>query len=243
MLQISCFGQTHPGDDREINEDAYLVDQAQGLFAVADGLGGLPDGDQASRLTIESLTRHALNTEINGPEAFNYLFDRINREIYDEGQRRHKDIGIGTTLTCGCIRDDRFYIGHVGDSIAMVLSGGELEVLTEEHTIAALYGYGHSRRANGNLPEYFYHTLTRCIGANQTLETSSSEYQLKPGDRILLSSDGLTKVISLEEIKVSLKAAPSAEHACHQLIDLALKRKAPDNLAVVVVFVGPNQSA
>lgn len=235
-MNISSHGKSHAGCVRENNEDAFFIDQSRLLFAVADGLGGLPDGEEASRIAVETLATLARESDDRIPPDFEDIFARINRTVHQVGASRYRDTSIGTTLTSACVQAGRLYIGHVGDSAAFLWRDEELHALTEEHTMAALYGGSHGNPGDGRLPEYYYHTLTRCIGATAQLETAVSNYEIRPGDRLLLCTDGLTKVLSPQRLCETLGSTASPRQTVEVLIEQALERGAPDNLAVVAVF-------
>jgi serine/threonine protein phosphatase PrpC len=237
FMKITSYGKTHAGCLRENNEDAFLIQADAALFAVADGLGGLPDGEEASRIAIETLAELSKREINGGVPRFESLFSQINSEVYRVGTERYNDTSIGTTLTSACIRKNRVYVGHVGDSAAFLLRKGELHALTEEHTMAALYGGSHGRRNETSLPEYYFHTLTRCVGATDSLETALGDFELLPGDRLLLCTDGLTKVLTESELGPILGEVHSAKHAVELFVETALERGGPDNIAVVVAFV------
>ncbi len=239
-MKISSHGGSHTGCVRENNEDAFLILPSGRLFAVADGLGGLPDGEDASRLALEVLS-HEANTSLNGHQPdFGAMFRAVNHAVHKVGTSRYEDTSIGTTLTSACVHRDRLFIGHVGDSAALLWRAGELHVLTEEHTMAALYGGSHGSSGGPSLPEYYFHTLTRCIGASDELETSLSDCALVAGDRLLLCTDGLTKILPKSDLCSTLGAMETPLQAVEVLLELALERGAPDNIAVVVAFFEPD---
>lgn len=235
-MKISAHGKSHAGCIRENNEDAFLVNPNVPIFAVADGLGGLPDGEDASRIaieTLESLFKQKMN---GGAPDFESIFAAVNAEVYRIGSSRYHDTSIGTTLTTAGVHGNRLYIGHVGDSAAFLWRSGEMHPLTEEHTMAALYGGSHGNRTNLMLPEYYFHTLTRCVGASDSLETAVSEFELQGGDRLLMCTDGLTKIIAEPIIRTTLGEIKSPKQAVDVLLELALEQGSPDNVAIVVAF-------
>lgn len=236
-MRVSFHGSTHSGCLRENNEDAYLIDPSRRLAAVADGLGGLPDGERASKLAIQTLAEEAA-LAINGEAPdFQRLFGRINAAVFAEGSRAFAETGIGTTLTSACIHQGRLFIGHVGDSGAYLWRQGNLHCLTEEHTMAALYGGSHSNRLESGLPEYYFHTLTRCIGPSAELEAALYDLALEAGDRLLLCTDGLTKVLSHRQLEACIGRVKTARSAVELLLEQTLEGGAPDNVAVVAMFV------
>lgn len=236
-MRITSHGQSHPGCVRENNEDGFLIGLEGELLAVADGLGGLPDGEEASQVALETLSELAGVTQNGHAPNFEALFGEVNARVHKIGSSRYRDTSIGTTLTSAWIHHDRLYVGHVGDSAALLWRAGELHTLTEEHTMAALYGGSHGNRGGMLLPDYYFHTLTRCIGATDTVETAVYDFELQPGDRILLCTDGLTKVLEPALLDSTLGEVASPRQAVEVLLEMALERGAPDNVALVVAFV------
>lgn len=236
-MKISSHGGSHRGCVRENNEDAFLILPSGKLLAVADGLGGLPDGEEASRLAIEVISREAGSLSEDDAPDLAALFGAANREVHRVGSTRHADSGIGTTLTAALIHGERLYIAHVGDSAAYLWRSGELHLLTEEHTVAALYGGSHTNHGSRSLPEHYFHTLTRCIGAAEELEVFTSNFALMAGDRLLLCTDGLTKIMNERLITETLGSTLSARQAVEVFLEMALERGAPDNVALVAAFV------
>ncbi|MFP4281769.1 MAG: PP2C family protein-serine/threonine phosphatase [Opitutales bacterium] len=234
-MKFSSYGETHPGCVRERNEDAVLAVPDRALFAVADGLGGLPDGNEASRLAIEHLERLICAGPAEAEVDLAAVFSEINGIVHAVGLERHGEGGIGTTLTAAMVRNERLHIAHVGDSVAFLWRGGTLHILTEEHTVAALYGGSHTHRGETSLPEYYFHTLTRCIGATPEVETELEDYELRPGDCLLLCTDGLTKVLPTDEIAEVLGRTVTASQSVEILLEMALERGGPDNLGLVAV--------
>ncbi|KAF0095730.1 MAG: protein phosphatase [Puniceicoccaceae bacterium 5H] len=235
-MKLSSFGISDIGRVRAVNEDRVHLDDELHVYAVADGLGGLPGGSTASEMTVAHIREWAPEHLAEAARDFKQLFARINETVHAEGQRLHPGIGIGTTLTCVKAWQDTLFIGHVGDSSAYLIRRGTLSPLTEDHTLAAEL---ESRMGSDweEMPEYFYHTLTRCIGQKDTVEVDEGEIPLQDGDRILLCTDGLTKVVGHEDILNTIEANLSPEAAGRSLIEDALKEGAPDNVSLVLVYV------
>lgn len=236
-LNIRSAARSDTGCIREHNEDAFLQDDSQRLYAIADGLGGLPEGERASRMAVERLASLVDKREGSLLEAVDAAFPIINLEIHEYGTRHHADTGIGTTLTCGLIVDSKVELFHVGDSVAILLRESDATVLTRDHTMAAEFQDQMPTDRYGNVPEYFYHTLTRCMGQMNTVEVARSTFRLFAGDRLVFCSDGLTRVMEPEEMRPYLIKRDNPEDAVDRLVELGLERGAPDNLTAIVVFI------
>ncbi|MCC5805896.1 MAG: serine/threonine-protein phosphatase [Opitutales bacterium] len=235
-MKILSYGETHRGRVRAHNEDAVLVRGDLGLFAVADGVGGLPDGDYASERALELLAAK-VGEAADGAVDLEAVLAGINRSILLEGHRRHPRVGIATTLTCLLVRNERVWIGHLGDSMAWRLRDNHLRTLTTEHTVAAEIQGRRESVPSETMPGHYYHTLTRCIGESEPTAPEIIAMETASRDRFLLASDGLTKVIRRQEIHALFHAASSPEDATRALMKKALAMGAPDNVSVVSLFV------
>ena len=227
---------THTGRVRQNNEDAVFPEssgesEGPAVLMVADGMGGHVAGEVASRIAINTAASSDLPPS-----------DRVaaaNRAIREEVARRPDLEGMGTTLTLIELRpDSTAQIGHVGDTRAYAYKNGELTQLTEDHTVAANYvalGQITAEEA-GDHPQS--HMLTRCLGLTRFVEVDEIEVDLKPGDRLLLSSDGLSSTVS-DEIVANTLAEGTAEEAAWSLIEKANDAGGNDNITVIVVDVLP----
>lgn len=223
-----AHGATDPGLHRDRNEDAFLVDAERGLFAVADGLGGMPHGEVASQLAVARL-REASDLDLRDLDE---LFNQINRTVRREGLKLSGGNGIGTTLTAAIVRDGVATIGHVGDCAAFVVSPGEARQVTHDQTIAE------QMRSTGEapVPEYLNHILTQCLGQSGTVAVEMLTLPFSEGSRLLLCSDGVTKVIEAAEILETMAGAQQPSALVGWLIDTANERGGPDNSTAVALF-------
>jgi serine/threonine protein phosphatase PrpC len=190
MIRAS-FGLTETGVVRHENQDSYLLDPANGLFAVADGLGGLTMGEKASRLTLEVLKRR-LNE--NPGASLLQTVTETNEEIRDVGYSMAAS-GFGTTLTVARTNEEGklLQLAHVGDSAAYLVHGDKLEVLTREHTVAARMMDDQWMDASEAIPLSAHHTLTQCIGQDLYIDPQVAEFPIQGGDRLFLLTDGVIK--------------------------------------------------
>lgn len=225
---------THQGMVRQNNEDALYPDRSgesngPAVLMVADGMGGHVAGEVASRLAINAAASSQLDPG-----------DRVaaaNRAIREE-VARHPDLeGMGTTLTLVELTSDgKARFGHVGDSRAYLLRGGKLRQLTEDHTVAAEYvamGQLSAEEANDH-PQS--HMLTRCLGLTRFVNVDQFDLALEVGDRLLISSDGLSSMVTANGIVESLSGG-TADEAAWRLIEVANKAGGHDNTSVIVIDV------
>ncbi|NQY31639.1 MAG: serine/threonine-protein phosphatase [Coraliomargarita sp.] len=237
-MNIRFFGNSDPGLVRPNNEDALFIDEANRVFAVADGLGGLPGGAQASQRIVELLdeTFGGIDAEEERPD-LGELVIQINRIVAFEGMNDHPYTGSGSTLTAGQIVEDQLLIAHVGDSAAYLLHADSFNKLTIDHTMEQELVDRAGESARATMPPEYPHTLTRCIGQTDELRVDQNRIKLEVGDRLLFCSDGLNKVLSNEDIRKLLVASEDPEKICTTLIDTANSRKGPDNITVIVILI------
>jgi protein phosphatase len=233
-------GLTHPGLVRATNEDAYLVDDDLGLYAVADGVGGGAAGEVASRLALDTV-RAVLGDPTLPGDAGLRLLAAVEHANTCVRARAHADracAGMGTTLTAILLRGGTAAIAHVGDTRAYRLVGRRLEPLTEDHTLtAACIQAGILTREEAAVSEK-RHVITRAVGAEHSIEVDTRLVAVEPGDVFLLCSDGLHGEVTDEEIAATLLGVPDVTRAAAELVKRANDRGGLDNVTVVVVRIG-----
>ncbi len=216
----------------------FLVDDSHCIYAVADGLGGLPGGKTASNLAIQYLDEAVSSKEFPDKMSYLDLFDHINGKVYKQGQKINKEIGIGTTLTVLQFNSKDVIIGHVGDSAILLFRRNSWLQLTTDHTMEEEMRARLKPGEDAYIPEYFSHTLTRCIGQQGALSTDVYKFTPRAGDRFLICSDGITKTMSDEEIHEEAMASSTPKEMVMNLINTANERGGPDNSTGVAIFVG-----
>jgi len=222
---------THIGG-RETNQDAMLV--GNGLFAVADGLGGLQDGEVASRLALDTL-----ETVFGEDRSVSGLLDacrEANRAVWQRAKLQ--ETTMGTTLAVLAMTSDAATIVlHVGDSRLYRLRHGRLEQLTRDHTvISELIRAGELSDEAAEAHPHRY-VLTRAIGVVPDVDIDHAGVSCEPRDRLMLCSDGLYKALSPSELKVALASEPEPQRAADQLVTHALERDPEDNITAMIIDV------
>ena len=237
-MQLLSHGITDQGKVRSANEDALLINETHQVFAVADGLGGLPGGAEASQRIIELLQQTYRHVDANEERAdLGELISGINRILTKEGTEAHPFTGSGSTLTITQLISDQLLIGHVGDSAAYHLRGDDFNKITIDHTMEQEFIERAGESARKMMPPEYPHTLTRCVGQNNELRVDQSRLTIASGDRLLLCTDGLNKVVTKQQIHATLKADASPEAICQGLVDHANAEGGPDNITAIVVFI------
>lgn len=235
-MKLRSFALTDIGCYRQQNEDSYLCDDGLRLYAVADGIGGLPAGAAASRTALEAFEAWFVKRAI---KPFNYAagLAQANDAVFSLGRQLSPRHGIGTTLTLAHFVDGAAHVVHVGDSSMFRLRAGELDVLTREHN---LENEMRERAARGE-PTYILTenraALTRCVGQPPPLDGDIHSHPIESFDRYLICSDGVTRCITPHEITKYLANAATPESAARTLVELARERGGLDNATAIAIFV------
>ena len=233
--------KTDTGRQRHANEDSYFARAP--LFAVADGMGGAQAGEVASRIAAGAFERGTLSKEGPAEGQLEQIAQRANSEIHKLAQEDSSRAGMGTTLTAAMLRDDEVAFGHVGDSRAYVLRGGELRRLTKDHSLVE------ELRRQGRLTEEQAEEhpqrsiITRALGPEPSVNVDTMTFPARDGDIFLLCSDGLTTMVSDEEIREILTGARSLRSAVSKLVDAANRGGGRDNITAVAFRVADADAA
>jgi protein phosphatase len=234
--------RTDPGRIRSRNEDACLIDAELGLFAVADGMGGHPAGDVAARVAIEhlpSLVRGALAragaTAVDAAAVEEAVLE-LNEIVIAEAATSPDLTGMGTTLVMALFSGYAAQVAHAGDSRAYLLRGDRLSRLTEDHSFAAALIDGGVLAPEDAVRHPFAQSLTQAIGMPGT-RPEVRRVELAPGDRLLLCSDGLTKMVAEDQLGTVLAAGRDVDRTSQALVDAANEAGGHDNISVVLVDV------
>ena len=237
-MKIEWAGLSDRGRRRSSNEDAYLGDDALGLFVVADGMGGHAAGEVASRLAVDTV-RRVLGGQAAPPPtpaAIEQAVHEANRAIVERTQERADLQGMGTTLVLALIDSSSAWISHVGDSRAYRIRDGSIELLTHDHSWVS-----EQVRLGLLSPEEarchpWRNVVTRALGSRDEVEVEVDVEELRPGDRILLCSDGLNSMLSEEQILDAVRGSGGdLATACRNLVELANQRGGEDNVTVLLV--------
>jgi serine/threonine protein phosphatase PrpC len=253
-VKIDVGARTDVGRVRENNEDAYRVEPALGLYVISDGMGGEAHGELASNLTVETVIEHCKGA-LDDPEATAYGEPRpelsaktnrlagavylANKRIYDAGERNLEQRGMGATVVAAWMEGQRLSLVHVGDSRAYLLRGGALEQLTADHSLVAeqvRQGLITPQQAESS---ELQNVLTRALGPHAEIGIDADEHQLMPGDTILMCTDGVSRMVTDEEIGSTLMTSTSAQQAADRLIELANENGGLDNSSAIVIRLIP----
>ena len=187
---------THTGRKRRHNEDAYVLEPP--LFAIADGMGGARAGEVASSLAAAALQSGKVDG--NGEERVTALIQAANRSVYERSSQDAEVAGMGTTMTVALVEDSTVTLGHVGDSRAYVLRDGELEQLTNDHSLVAELVRGGKLSAEEAEHHPQRSVITRALGTDPDVDVDTFTVEAEDGDVFVLCSDGLTDMVGDDEI-------------------------------------------
>ncbi len=235
VIELSWHGVTHTGYRRAGNEDSYLADVP--LFVVADGMGGHSHGERASDAVVRRL-QAAVDGDFITSSA---ITDALNLATWDIHQLDEADHGIGTTVTGVALslsgQSARFTVFNVGDSRVYRFAGNEIVQVTTDHSIVQEMVEAGQITAEQAEHHPESNVITRAVGFSIEPEIDLFEVPIEPGMRLLICSDGLTKEVPLERLRLHFAARLSARETANALVDAALAQGGRDNITVIVVDV------
>jgi serine/threonine protein phosphatase PrpC len=234
-------GRTDAGRVRRRNEDAFVLDPP--LFAVADGMGGAQAGEVASRLAAAAFREYHEADRLEPAERVEAIIKEANRRIYERARTDSEASGMGTTVTAAILTNGRVSIGHVGDSRAYRVRGGELERLTEDHSLVA-----DLMRSGRLTPEEAdahpqRSVITRALGTDADVDVDMVTVDVEPGDLYLLCSDGLTTMVPEDDILRIVQDAGNLDEIARTLVRAANSGGGEDNITVVLFRVEGDEAS
>jgi PPM family protein phosphatase len=235
MLRVAEHAErTDTGRQRKANEDAYFARSP--LFAVADGMGGARAGEVASRAAIDAIEGGLPDGPGSAEERLAGLVLEANGRIIEMAKADSERAGMGTTMTAAYVTEGDVAIAHVGDSRLYRLRAGELERLTEDHTLVAeLERQGKiTAEEAGRHPQRSI--ITRALGAEPDIQVDHHTWPARDGDVYLICSDGLM-MFPEEQIGEIVRSEPDLRSAARALVDAANRGGGRDNITVVLFRV------
>jgi len=235
-MSIASYARaSDTGKKRRRNEDSYVV--APPLFAVADGMGGAQAGEVASKLAAAAL-KETHPEGASDAEKVTALIQEANRRVYERAHSDPATSGMGTTMTVAIVDGHTVTIGHVGDSRAYVVRGGELEQLTEDHSLVneLLKSGKLSREEAETHPQRS--VITRAVGTDPDVDVDAFTVEAGEGDVFLLCSDGLTDMVADSDIlDVVEKHRDDLDRATKALVSAANRGGGEDNITVIAFSI------
>jgi len=247
---VNGVWRTDAGKVRSVNEDAvYFAEPEEGIILamVADGMGGHQAGEVASGTAIDVIRQELqhVSSRMRPEEARNDLEAAIlkaNRAIYERAQADPQLSGMGTTIVVALITGDWGWIAHIGDSRAYAWQSSRLQPITADHSLVnELVKSGQLRADEANRhPQR--NILVRALGTDETVEVEFNAYQPQAEDLLLLCSDGLTSMLSDEQISQVLQSEGTIQEKADRLLEQALRQGGEDNISLIL-FSPPVRSS
>ncbi len=252
-MRAVAAGLTDVGLQRDHNEDSFAILQDHELYIVADGMGGHRAGDVASKLATEAIVdffRATAAEDFTWPFHFdsrmseeeNRLLTGIkiaNRQIVERSSRSRECHGMGTTVVGALFsgKKGKMYIGHVGDSRAYRVRGGEIQQMTRDHSLVNDYLLAMPELTEEQKSELPKNVITRALGMQEHVSVDLQGDDASIGDCYVLCSDGLSGMIEDAEILEIVAGSPNIEEACRKLIAVANEHGGEDNITAVLVRI------
>ena len=237
---LKTFSVTDIGKKRKLNQDYVFASQEpignlSNVFIVADGMGGHKAGDYASKYTVETIVAQIQKSfEKNHVKILSKAIETANAHLREKSLEDEKYEGMGTTVVVATIIGKYLQIANVGDSRLYVVNE-EIKQITRDHSLVEemvrMGGIG--REEARNHPDK--NIITRAIGVSDKVEIDFFSVELKPGDIILMCSDGLTNMLEDEEIRKILKGSDDLESKAGELVKTANNNGGKDNIAVILI--------
>jgi serine/threonine protein phosphatase PrpC len=256
-VNLTVVGKTDVGQERKTNEDAFVIADLAGeslvdgqlvarfevgqrgvLLAVSDGMGGHQAGEVASALVVESLHRSMIRQPRPGP--IDALLEkaalRANREVWEAAHVPGRE-NMGATLTAVFIHDATAYIAEVGDSRAYLVRNGHIKQVTKDQSyVQLMVDSGAMSPAEARKSE-LSSVILQAMGLKESVQIAIGRLALCQGDCFVLCSDGLSSLVSADEIRETVLRAGPLDVVCGKLVELAIKRGGDDNITVIVAGV------
>jgi PPM family protein phosphatase len=245
-MKLRAWCQTDVGLRRQTNQDFVLLDEALGVFILADGMGGHQGGEVASRMAAETaldVIRKTLqesgSRKIHPRMLLVHAYEQASRRVFDTSQEPSSNLaGMGTTLVIAYYQNGTLYIGNVGDSRAYLYSSGQLWQITEDHSLM------NEQLRAGLLKEKdaanftAKNVITRSVGFEREVQVDVIERELRAGEIVMLCSDGLSGLVEHERI-TEIFAKHSPEESVSICINEAKKNGGDDNVSVLAIYAEP----
>jgi PPM family protein phosphatase len=253
-LRVRFAGETDIGRKRTHNEDHLYLPDDERLAIVADGMGGHASGEVASQIAVEAVVEFFQTTANENPMTWPFKVDRGNRQevnrlvvgiklanlkVFEAAQRDDKLHGMGTTLVSLFFLDDCAIIGHVGDSRCYRIRDQQIAQITEDHSL--LNDYLKMKRLTPGEASNFAqkNVIVRALGMKESVQVDIFTETPRLGDIFVLCTDGLSGMVTDEDIRDIARGEAELDKACEKLIAAANNNGGVDNITVVLARIEP----
>ncbi len=255
-MRVRFAARTHRGAVREHNEDNFLIDPKLRLFIVADGMGGHRAGEVASAMSVnlfrKLIRRHrdvveacqAQDNAENRKKLRKLLDDAVlatNHLVLQHSSSHPWLAGMGTTFTGLILAGHHGFLAHVGDSRAYLVREGAANQITQDHTLLNALRSEGKIKALHELRAQFRNAVTRAVGVEPHLEVDVADFEVLPGDRFLLCSDGLYEYLDGDDLAAHIESRKdqSCDELVQSMLDLAVQSGGSDNITALWVEAEP----
>ncbi len=247
-MKLNAAGLTDPGQVRKNNEDNYWVDDESGLFLVADGMGGHNAGEVASQMAVDVIRQQVPQALKTGripamgekplhlserAHLLSSIVQMANEVVFAASQAKPENRGMGTTVVAVLADKKSFAVAHVGDSRLYLFRDGELKQITRDHSLVAEQVAKGLMTLEQAEQSDIKNVLTRALGVGPQVEVDVDEQPLRPGDLLLLCTDGLCRMAEDSVIRDELRRLSDPIEICNNLVRIANERGGKDNITVV----------
>jgi PPM family protein phosphatase len=237
-MKLSFAGESNVGCVRSSNQDSYLIDPEGRFFVVADGMGGHAGGEEASRIATESIGAY-LSLEwgknISPQELLQQAVAKANQAIVHDQNTHPVRADSGTTVVVVAFFEEQPWFCHIGDSRLYRLHDSKLEQVSNDHTWIARAIQTGAVGPEEARTHPWRHMLLQCLGREEIREVTIQKIDFRPGDRMLICSDGLTEELTDDLIANQLHENPTSETAAEALVEAAKAYGGRDNVTVIVI--------
>jgi serine/threonine protein phosphatase PrpC len=235
---VDCIGLSDVGLARASNEDAYAVEPELGLFLVADGMGGAQAGERASAIAVETIVQRIRQAgAARTPESLVEAIQLANRNVLEQAAAYPEYEGMGTTVVAVLLDPPSGHVASVGDSRLYLYREAQLERVTSDQTWVNEVGRRLGLTEEQIQVHPFRNVLTMAVGAREKIEVRQYKLELRPGDLLLLCSDGLHGVIEEQGLAEVLADGANLQERVEVLIRRAREAGGPDNITAVLVEI------
>ncbi len=237
------YAITDRGKVRKSNQDyVFASDNDTGLlhnlFMVADGMGGHLAGEYASEQAVLTVLEEVRTKEKKEPvPILETAISTANRRIYEQALSDPSKAGMGTTMVAATFYDGHLYVANVGDSRLYVMKGDELTQVTRDHSIVQELINNGSLDENSDIAKQKKHVITRAGGAEENVRIDVFDVPFEEIDQVLMCTDGLSNMVSDDDIEEVLGSDDKVRQKASTLIDMALRNGGKDNVTVLLIDV------
>ena len=236
---MHMWGITHRGAVRQQNQDAYAMRElgdGRVVALVCDGMGGARAGNVASTMAVDIFMRTFLQEDSGSDEErMRTAAAQANQEIFQRSSTDEDCVGVGTTLVAALAGDGEAVILNEGDSRAYHVNQNGIALVTRDHSLVEdMVVRGELTRDQARTHPH-KNLITRALGAEPALKADCFRQSLQPGEYLLLCSDGLSNIVTDQEMLYEVIHGGEDDTCCQRLLDIALHRGAPDNVTAVLI--------